>query len=29
MRTRCDGNWRITFGFEGLDAVAVDLEEYH
>lgn len=23
------GNWRITFGFENNDAVAVDLEDYH
>jgi proteic killer suppression protein len=23
------GNWRITFGFDGQDAVAVDLEDYH
>jgi len=23
------GNWRLTFGFEGKDAVAVDLEDYH
>ena len=23
------GNWRITFGRDGADAVAVDLEDYH
>jgi len=23
------GNWRFTFGFEGEDAVGVNLEEYH
>lgn len=23
------GNWRITFGWSGEDAVAVDLEDYH
>jgi proteic killer suppression protein len=23
------GNWRITFGFEGEDAVRVNLEDYH
>lgn len=22
-------NWRLTFGFEGSDAVEVDLEDYH
>lgn len=22
-------NWRITFGWDGIDAVAVDLEDYH
>lgn len=22
-------NWRLTFGFEGQDAVEVDLEDYH
>jgi proteic killer suppression protein len=26
---RVTGNWRITFGFEGEDAVDVDLEDYH
>lgn len=24
-----NGNWRITFAFEGEDAVAVDYEDYH
>ena len=23
------GNWRITFGWEGADAIDVDLEDYH
>jgi proteic killer suppression protein len=23
------GNWRITFGWEGEDAIDVDLEDYH
>lgn len=23
------GNWRITFAFDGEDAVDVDLEDYH
>lgn len=23
------GNWRITFRFEGEDAIAVNLEDYH
>lgn len=23
------GNWRVTFGWEGQDAVEVDLEDYH
>lgn len=23
------GNWRITFGWDGADAVDVDLEDYH
>lgn len=23
------GNWRITFGWEGQDAIEVDLEDYH
>lgn len=23
------GNWRITFAFEGQDAVLIDLEDYH
>ena len=26
---RVTGNWRITFGWEGNDAVDVDLEDYH
>jgi toxin HigB-1 len=26
---RVSGNWRITFGFEGEDAVDVDYEDYH
>ncbi len=30
-RFACDvsGNWRLTFAFEGKDAVEVDLEDYH
>lgn len=24
-----NGNWRVTFRFDGEDAVAVDLEDYH
>jgi toxin HigB-1 len=23
------GNWRITFGWDGADAIEVDLEDYH
>jgi|TARA_R110002124_G_scaffold75460_1_gene202577 proteic killer suppression protein len=23
------GNWRITFGWDGADAIDVDLEDYH
>lgn len=26
---RVSGNWRITFRFEGVDAVDVDYEDYH
>lgn len=26
---RVTGNWRITFGFDGKNAVDVDLEDYH
>jgi len=26
---RISGNWRVTFAFEGKDAVAVDYEDYH
>ena len=26
---RVTGNWRITFGWDGNDAVDVDLEDYH
>jgi len=26
---RVSGNWRITFGFDGGDAVNVDYEDYH
>ena len=26
---RVSGNWRITYKFEGLDAVDVDYEDYH
>lgn len=26
---RVSGNWRVTFSFKGMDAVAVDYEDYH
>lgn len=26
---RVTGNWRLTFGFDGQDAEAVDLDDYH
>ena len=26
---RVTGNWRITFGWDGADAMDVDLEDYH
>jgi proteic killer suppression protein len=26
---RVTGNWRITFAWDGADAVGVDLEDYH
>lgn len=26
---RVTGNWRLTFAWDGLDAVNVDLEDYH
>jgi proteic killer suppression protein len=26
---RITGNWRVTFGWDGADAVDVDLEDYH
>lgn len=26
---RVTGNWRITFGWDGADAVEIDLEDYH
>lgn len=26
---RLDENWRLTFGFEGADAVLVDYQDYH
>lgn len=26
---RVDGNWRLTFTFEGNDAVLVDYQDYH
>lgn len=26
---RISGNWRVTFSFEGTNAVAVDYEDYH
>ncbi len=27
--TKVNGNWRITFAFEGTDAVLVDYRDYH
>ena len=26
---RVTGNWRITFGWDGVDAIDLDLEDYH
>ncbi len=26
---RVSGNWRITFGWQGDDAIEVDIEDYH
>ena len=26
---RITGNWRVTFGWDGTDAIDVDLEDYH
>jgi len=26
---RITGNWRITFGWDGTDAIDIDLEDYH
>jgi proteic killer suppression protein len=26
---RVTGNWRVTFGFSGPDAIEVDYEDYH
>ena len=26
---RVSGNWRVTFGWNGADAIDVDLEDYH
>ena len=26
---RVTGNWRLTFGWDGADAIDVDLEDYH
>ena len=26
---RVSGNWRVTFKFDGLDAIKVDYEDYH
>jgi proteic killer suppression protein len=26
---RVNGNWRMTFAFEGTDAVLVDYQDYH
>jgi proteic killer suppression protein len=27
--SRISGNWRMTFTFEGTDAVLVDYQDYH
>ena len=29
LSLRVSGNWRITFAWEGADAIDVDLEDYH
>ncbi len=26
---KVNGNWRLTYGFEGEDAVLVDYQDYH
>jgi proteic killer suppression protein len=26
---KVNGNWRLTFGFEGEDAILVDYQDYH
>ena len=26
---KVNGNWRLTFGFEGRDAILMDYEDYH
>ena len=26
---KVDGNWRLTFAFEGQDAILVDYQDYH
>jgi len=26
---KVNGNWRLTFGFEGEDAIFVDYQDYH
>lgn len=26
---RVSGNWRLTFRFDGIDAVDIDYEDYH
>lgn len=26
---RVSGNWRVTFGFDGPDAIDIDYEDYH
>lgn len=26
---RVDGNWRLTFAFDGEDAILVDYQDYH
>jgi proteic killer suppression protein len=29
MAAQLSGNWRLTFAFEGEDAILVDYQDYH
>jgi plasmid maintenance system killer protein len=29
LAIRVSGNWRLTFGFDGADAIPVDDQDYH